>query len=263
MKKPLSLSKFLALGSILALGGTYAGCADPDSEMYIRGVLRFPTTGECVVKADQDATQLLEGELDNALSTEYRAVLLVANQLVQTDRAPDEKQRTETSRVAVHTAEVSLNVPGDCDDTGLCEVSAFSLPASGSIDNSTGGRPAFGLVYVTIVDPATAKKASGKTLTAKIRLFGRALGGQEVRSNEFQFNVRVSNTELIYYDPSYDDPLIPGPDCTKDPGASAGTAPFTTCVFGQDGSTHCALCSSFNPKCRCKNTAASPACAIE
>ncbi len=262
MKNPLSLSKVLALGSLVALAGSYAGCKEPDSEMYIRGVLSWPTTGDCLLKADPDAAQLLEGQLDVGLSNEYRAVLLVANQLVQTDRAPDEKQRTETSRVSIHTAEVVLSVPGNCAD-GLCEVSSFSLPASGAIDNSTGGRPGYGLVYVTLIDSVTAKKSAGKILTAQVRVYGRALGGQEVRSNDFQFNIRVGSGQLIYFDPAYDDPLIPGIDCLKDQGSSGGSAALsTTCVLGQDGPTHCALCAGNNVNCRCQDPSAAKQCEL-
>src|SRR4051812_6828216 len=107
----LPYKTLLALGAACLSAGALPSCATNDSMMFITGVY-FRKFGACTPKADFDAPMLAKGTLDLTFASEYRAALIVGNQITQ--RGSRERLRTETSRVALKGAEVHLeNLQGD------------------------------------------------------------------------------------------------------------------------------------------------------
>ncbi|MEI9953850.1 MAG: hypothetical protein WDO74_33950 [Pseudomonadota bacterium] len=99
--KSLLSAFLLTLGSLALI----PSCADNNSSLFVVGVMELdPTT--CVAKPDSSAVLLAGGILDVAFRSSYTAFVLVGNQL--TERGSREQLRTETSRVALRGAEVTL-----------------------------------------------------------------------------------------------------------------------------------------------------------
>lgn len=232
----------------IALCGAYAsGCKESESEFFIKGVASFQ--GSCTAQAQSDQLLLFEGVLDSSFERDYSAALLFGNQLTRTDRAPDEKVRTETSRISVQSAEVTV-------ETGAGEIiKEYSVPVSGFADPTKSGEPGFGLVAVPLIDAKTGIQL-GNTgnpvkVNTRVKLFGRTLGGVEVHSNEFNFLVTVCKGCLVAYDPTLNDAGAESqPNCLLPATSAATTAP---CQVGQDAPVPCSLCTGSNAFCQCAN----------
>lgn len=212
----------------LTLAGLLSfSCAENDSSIFVRGVLAIDETS-CVARAEPSSLLRGFGVLDVGIRTDhtYSAALLVGNQLsAQGDRT---KLRTETARVAFRGAEVSIV------DPELGELEPYSVQATGFADPAPNAdSPGFGFVFVPIVLPPD--RTSGE-VTAKIRVYGDTLGGQEVQSNEFWYPIAICQGCLV--DPQSLDPLTG--ECGASDDDSGGEAK-TACFPGQDRLTDCHL----------------------
>lgn len=240
------MSRLLALTGAVALIGAYAsGCKETESEFFIKGVASFQ--GTCVAQAQADQVLLFEGVLDASFARDYTAALLFGNQLTQVDRAPDEKVRTETSRITVQSAEVVI----ETGDGSI--IKEFSVPVSGFANPTRSGEPGYGLVSVPLIDAKTGMQlgSSGAPtkVNSRVKLYGRTLGGDDVHSNEFNFVITVCRGCLISYDPTLNDA---GAESTPNCLLPSTTAPSSVpCQIGQDSAVPCALCTSTNPYCQC------------
>lgn len=223
----------------LALTGVVAapGCAEVDSEMFIRAVVaRRPP--DCIAAATAEAPTVVNGFLDVSLRSEYVATLLVGNQVLT--RGDPATAKTETSRVGLVRAEVSV------ENASGTQLNSFEVPITGFVNQALGLEPGFGLATVTLIDSkaaslANAKDASLKRLVSKVRVFGKTLGGAEVQSNEFQFIIFACKGCLINYPDGTDDPNIDGRDCTL-PGTTDLQDNAGACLPGQDTPIDCRIC---------------------
>lgn len=205
----------------------FPGCADNDSSLYIRGVLAIEETG-CVAESEPDGPFHLAGLVDTALvpSKSYTAALLIGNQLsTQGDR---DKLRTETARVSIRGAEITLTAPGGG------EIDRYSVQASGMIDAAPAAdSPGYGSALVPLIVPSAGEKIGALTeVTARVRVFGVTLGGEEMESNEFHYPIVFCNRCLISYviDPASRQCAVEG-----EPEEEA-------CIFGQDEPVDCRSC---------------------
>jgi len=232
------LTTLLALGALLG-----PGCAENQSSLFVRGAMLVPSD-TCEVSADASATLIFRGVLDLAFTTEYRGVLLVGNQMVR--RGNSASLRTETSRVSFESADVRIL------DAAGNELGAFSAPASGFVDPSTGTEPGYGTVSVVMVDSGSAAGAVGGAdggsrtpveVVANVIVRGTTLGGEEIATGEWQFPIDVCRGCLVFFPGEADDPLVPGTDCSiRDDAPSL-------CRVGLDSPVDCRFCSGSNSIC--------------
>ncbi|MDI3291079.1 hypothetical protein [Polyangium sp. 15x6] len=232
------------VAALLALGGLLgAGCAENRSSIFVRGALKFDED-TCEVVAELTAPTLLRGTLDVAFATEYTAALLVGNQLVRRGNAAT--LRTETSRVQFESADVhTFDAAGN-------ELAAFTAPATGFVDPSTGAEPGLGFANVVLVDSGSAAAVLGESggsrtpveVLVNIIVRGRTLGGEEIATGEWQFPVDVCRGCLVDYPPGSDDLSSVEPDCLN-----TVDAPSRPCRPGRDNVIDCRLCSRVEPIC--------------
>ncbi|MRG94574.1 hypothetical protein [Polyangium spumosum] len=222
------LTTLLALGAVLG-----PGCAENESSLFVRGVLKFDED-TCEIDADPSSPVLLRGVLDVAFATEYSAALLVGNQMVRRGNAAT--LRTETSRVVFESADVhTFDAAGN-------ELGAFTAPATGFVDPSTGAEPGFGFAHVVLVDSGSSAAALGDSNTpvevvARVIVRGHTLGGEEAATGEFQWPIDICRGCLVFFPPEADDPTIAGPDCMN-----RTDGPTSACRIGMDGFVDCRVC---------------------
>ena len=169
-----------------------------------------------------------------SLTSEYRAALLVGNQL--TERGSREQVRTETSRITIRGAVV------DVQDFKGNSLKSFSTDATGFVDPATGSTPSYGVVYVKLI-PSSLNLAANTQVTVQVHVYGDTLGGRSIESNDLTFPITTCAGCLVDFPAGAFDPANPGAGCTGDPGSA--TAP---CFFGQDDPVDCRLCTT-NPAC--------------
>jgi hypothetical protein len=242
-----SLKSVLALGTALLGGAALPSCATNDSMMFIIGVYARKQ-GACTPKPESESPIWAKGVLDRLFSSEYRAALLIGNQITQ--RGSREQLRTETSRISLKGAEVQLEtLEGD----SLAD--AFSSTATGFVDASSGTDPALAIMYASLIPASVAINLPRGTLVAKVRVFGDTLGGEEVESSELAFPIEVCDGCLIAYPAEARDLTADGSDyqCkVADDGtdtASSGTNVDLPCELGIDLPVPCTTCSSLYNAC--------------
>lgn len=232
------------LPGLTLAGFLSASCAENDSSIYVRGVLAIDETS-CVARAEGSSLLRGFGVLDVALREDhtYTAALLVGNQLfTQGDRT---KLRTETARVAFRGAEVTIV------DPELGELEPYSVQATGFADPAPNAdSPGLGFVFVPIVVPQ--ERTSGE-VTAKIRVYGVTLGGQDVESNEFWYPIAICSGCLVNYNSI--DPVSGECVATDDQSTEDGER---ACFIGQDQPTDCLVCAGSLPACRFAPVAPEP-----
>src|SRR6478735_796947 len=130
--KPLLPALLLMLGALPLI----PSCADNNSSMFVVGVM----------KLDSTATLLAGGVMDVAFTQSYTAFLLVGNQL--TERGSREQIRTETSRVALRGAEVTLTT---LDGR---ELGNYSTVGTGFVHAAAGNVPSYAAMSVNIIPSA-------------------------------------------------------------------------------------------------------------
>ena len=155
-----------------------SGCAPNESSLFIRQCQAVPQD-TCEVTADPTAFSRPSGVLDIAFAARYSCPLLVGNQLVT--RGDPDRLRTETSRVQIYSADVTLlNTTGG-------SLGEFSTQTSGFVDPSTGAQPGYGLADVVLIN---AMPAVGDVV-AQVVLHGRTLGGLELTTGEWKFPIHI------------------------------------------------------------------------
>jgi len=242
-----STTKSLLSVGLLTLGslGLTTSCADNNSSMFIVGVISIDAS-TCVAKPDNTAVLLAEGVMDLAFTSSYTAWLLVGNQL--TERASAEQLRTETSRVSLRGAEVTLTT---LDGR---ELGNYSTVGTGFSDASSGDVAAYSAMAVNVIPSALGTSDAvrrARTVLAKIRVFGETLGNTAVTSSELHFPIRVCEGCLVNYPTDARDPLTPTYECTTSTSTQQTTA--SPCVLGQDRAFGCTECSAAYPLCRDPN----------
>jgi hypothetical protein len=228
-----------------ATGVLVTSCVDDESSMFIRGCLAFPSDG-CVVTPDSASKQLFSGILDPA-QADYSCPLLIGNQLVA--RGDSKQLRTETSRIVLHSAIVTIY-----NSTKTETYTTYTVPASGFVDPGTSALPGFGASSILLLDRVTARAHTGDTLLSGVVLQGRTLGGLELETAEWTFPIKVeAPSSLCNINPCL-------------PGASDVSTPTTTCHPGNDVVTDCrqgCVCLPGNGDCAplgCRGTADSGVC---
>jgi hypothetical protein len=244
MRLKLISRGLMLLGAMFVGASVAPGCVTQNSELFIRGVAYTPP-GQCVIKAEGDTSVLSQGLLDLSFGTSYQGFMVWGNQMVA--RGSNDLVRTENNRVALTSADVSVQL------TDGSEINAFSIPASGFADPTTGGLPGYGFVAVPLVDYKTGVKAynAGKrTVVSKVRIFGQTLGGSDVQSNEFTYVISLCNGCTISFSAANQDNTQPGPNCLLAAQATT-TASSTTqpCILGQDFPVNCADCLTSHQAC--------------
>lgn len=183
----------------LAMAGAMSssGCAYNEASIYVRAAMVIPAD-TCAISPDPAALQLSSGVLDVSFGGSYSAALLVANQLVRTGD-PD-RLRIETSKLQIYGADVTVL---NSDDSGVTrsngQPAKFFTPTSGFADASTGLTVGLGLANVTLIDAALGRDLKqeitntgvGQDVVAQVVVYGRTLGGLEVRSGEWPFPIHV------------------------------------------------------------------------
>jgi hypothetical protein len=244
------LRNSLSVLSVATLCGLVtAGCEDNASMLFIKGVLAIEATN-CVAKPESAATLRSGGRLDVALAkgSGYRAALLVGSQLTQ--RGSREQLRTETARLTLEGAEVTLN-----DATGnLLNIGAnnpFTTLGTGFVDPAGGTQPGFGAIFVDVIpagvlDGVASSLGGQGVVQAKIRVFGTTLGGQEIESGDYTYSIDVCNGCLISYPVNADSSQGLGDyEC----GGTVAASTETLCGLGQDQATPCTLCAGAYDVC--------------
>jgi hypothetical protein len=122
--------------------------------------------------------------LDVGLTDKYIATLLIGNQLIP--RGNNNTLRPETSRVHFYEAEVTLF------DFAGGELAAYTQPLTGFADPTNNTAPGYGLADLLVVDPsAVAALTPGQTIVARIKVYGRTLGGIEVETDFWDYPIEV------------------------------------------------------------------------
>ena len=164
-------------------------CADTDSAIFVRQVQQILSTDECVTTNDPNTFTLSEGFLDRTVRRRYDATVLVGNQLIP--RGDNDRLLPETSRVHLYEAEIILF------DFGGTELAAYTQPISGFADPTTSTIPGFGLANVPIIDPSVVDSLpNNQTIIARIKIFGRTLGGTEVETAYWDFPIDICDNCL-------------------------------------------------------------------
>lgn len=233
----------------LALAGLGASvlpsCATNDSMMFIIGVYARKQ-GSCQPQADADSPLWANGVMDRLFVSDYTAALLVGNQI--TERGSREQLRTETSRVSLKGAEVSLE-----SLRGVSLAAPFTSTATGFIDAASGTQPALSVMYASLIPASIAADLDEGIVVAKVRVFGETLGGQEVESSELSFPIEICDGCLISYPTSARDLLADGVEyqckvSTEDERASGDVE--LPCQLGVDLPSPCTACSGVNQVCK-------------
>jgi hypothetical protein len=176
-----------------------SACADNDSSLFIAGVMvvKPPT---CTVTADPTQPQQFSGILDVGVTSSYQAVLLVGNQL--TARGAKQELNTETTRVVLDRAEVSLRFPsGQQISCGNENCSEFSVYGTGFATSTTGEDPGWGLFNAELIPPLVAQTLSAQigsstdllSVVATVKVSGHTLGGKRLDSAPLSYSIDVCN----------------------------------------------------------------------
>lgn len=248
-----SKTTYLLAAGLLTLGSfVFApGCATNDSSMFVVGVLDL-NQSTCLAKPDLTAAMLAGGVLDTAFQQDYTASLLVGNQLTQ--RGSREQLRTETSRVTLRGAEVTLTTLAGKDITitqnGKSTTAHFSTVGTGFVDAAAGDAPSYGTMSVVVLPPGIV--ASGELpgqVLAKIRVFGDTLGGKAVTSSELDFPITLCDGCLVTY-PAQGDPTSSTYMCPTPSAADMSSAAAGPCILGQDVPFSCTRCLATSDACK-------------
>lgn len=238
-----STTKYLLSVGLLSLGSValIPSCADNNSSLFIVGVIDIGAS-TCVAKPDTTVVTLTAGVLDVAFASGYNAALLIGNQLTQ--RGSREQIRTETSRISLRGAEVTVST---LDGKTLAN---FSSVGEGFVDAQVGDVPSYGVMSVNMLPSALTGKdeiRSAHTVLAKIRVFGDTLGNASITSNEFDFPITICEGCLVQYDSR--DATQTAYMCSL-PTTTMQTAQAAPCRLGQDQPFSCTSCSATRAMCR-------------
>jgi hypothetical protein len=243
----MSWFRKMAAASIgaVAMSSLIAGCAENESMMFIIGVTDI-TGSDCVLTPTTDGPFIGIGMLDVAIRDTYIAALVVGNQI--TPRGSRNQLRTETSRVRLEGAEVTL------EDANGSELAEFTSLGSGFVNPASGDDATYGGFFTNLVPPGAGLDEG--QYVASIRVFGTTLGGQEIESAELRFPIDVCNGCLVGYPASALDRNVAGGDpylCATSPADAVdpmNAADVVSCHPGQDEPVSCISCAAFSDVCR-------------
>jgi hypothetical protein len=218
-------------------------CATNDMSVFVRAALAPSPNRQnnlCIYTDDPQQPQLLEGTLDIAIRETYFAVLLVGNQMIP--RGDPLLVRAESSRFHVEGAVVRVTWPGPDEEL----IHEFTSVGTGFADQGQNNAPDYALAGITALDAVTTQQIAGavaaepKVVVAKIRVFGRTLGGRDLESGEFQLPIRVCHGCLLRFNGANDatEPAERQPNCL----APLQDQSFFPCYPGQDEPTPCQYC---------------------
>jgi hypothetical protein len=236
-----SFSKSITVGALLACAGlSTAGCAENESSLFVIGVYALSRT-QCLAEPNSTAVLLPSGTLDRTLANGYNAALLVGSQL--TERGSRENVRTETSRLSIEGAHITLY------STEGVEIQRPDVAATGLVHPANGTDPGLATVFAQLVRPddLAALGPAGQAIV-RIRIFGTTLGGQEIESGDYDFPILVCDGCLISYPSEAADPTSTEYLC--DFSAATEGETIEACYPGQDDMIPCTQCAAFVPACR-------------
>jgi hypothetical protein len=236
MRFPKQLSAALLLTGAGALG---SGCVDNDSSFFIYGVMDI-NRSECVARPDASAVLLAYGQLDRLFANGYEAVILVGSHLTQ--RGSREKLRTETSRLNITGAHVTLY------GTNGAAIEIDSA-ATGLVNPANGTDPGLAAVFARLVRPEDMDDLGPDgQIIARVKILGTTLGGQDIESDEFDFPIGLCTGCLVSYPASALDPMTNLCDSADD--TMATTTDQSACFFGQDYPFTCTYCAAYDTVCQ-------------
>lgn len=225
---------------LVGVMGMQPSCADDQRSIFIRQV-QYRKTPDCLVTNDPEAESISGGAVDLALGNFYSLDFLVASQLIA--RGSTRTSAAEPNRVEFQYAEVELQGDG-------VSYPRFSVNVSGIVDPTSDTNPRYGLAAVEVIPPAMAQqirndlqaRASGQiALEARVQVFGRTLGGTDVRSEPFGFPVTACYGCMISYPSEANDTTRLGSfNCLK---PRTQTAEITYCSLGT-GIADCRDCQN-------------------
>lgn len=236
------VSAKVGVGLLLMVGASAlsAGCAENESTLFILGAAKLESS--CTYTASSSTTMLPRGQYDVGFNGSYQVGLILGNQMAA--RGQKARSRTETSRIVLEGAEVTLLRPD-----GSLFREAFSAPGAGFVDVSAGQDAGYGVLSVVVIprpeDAAEKRDALESVyLIAEIKAFGHTLGGQAVESNVFRFPIEVCLGCLVTFPPTE---LSAQGECLLSGGGEAATMP---CLWGQDTQVVCSACAANYAVCR-------------
>jgi hypothetical protein len=243
------LKTLLAIAAPALVAGALPGCATNDNIMFIVGV-GYAKAGACQVKPDLEAPTLAKGAMDRLFASEYTAILVVGNQVME--RGSRERVRAETSQVSIKGAEVKIETP-----QGGEVVPAFSSLSTGFIDASDGTDAAVATISATLIPASVAPLLPRGTVVAKVRVFGTTLGGEEVESSELSFPIEICDGCLVRFEAQDRDLAASSTEfeckLATDEATSAGSSVDSACTAGIDFSVPCTACSGLYAACQNPN----------
>jgi len=231
LTKGFVIAGFLSAGALML-----PGCAENDTMLYIQGVMAL-SPGDCTATADSNSTLLLGGVLDTYFRADYRAALLVGNQLVS--RGSRDQLRTESNRVVLRGAEVTLL------DSEENKIASFTVPGTGFVDVGTSSDPGLGVLSTILIPAGVA--AADQLYLVDVRVFGDTLGGTEIESATLRFPVSTCSRCLLSFPLEADDPAVSGYQCSA---GDSGNSQEIPCRLGQDEYVDCRLCAATDPSCQ-------------
>lgn len=249
----ITLRRSLAAATIAVTAGLLApACADNESSLFIRDCIPpiFQQQSGCVVPEPNDATFFIaSGTHDAALGSEYGCWLRVGNQVVQ--QGSSDQIRTETSRINLYAADVRLtDLAGNALTYTDGSAVEFSVPISGFVDPGDGsdGEAGYGYANVLMIDQATSEALAGQIVggggemdvLAGIIVYGRTLGGQELETPEWFFQIRVCVAcACVQSGASYDPTVMSGGGTGSDFACTADLGAVPCTQYGVLGADTC------------------------
>ncbi len=234
----MSIAKKMTLGLLLAGTGLLgSSCADNDSTLFIYGVIDI-NRSQCVASADAGSVLLASGVMDRLFHNGYEAAILVGSHL--TERGSREKLRTETSRLNINGAQITLY------GTNGATINVDSA-ATGLVNPASGTDPGLAAVFARLVRPEDMDYLGPEgQIIARIKILGTTLGGQEIESGEFDYPITLCNGCLVSYPAESLD--ASGDVCVG--GDSMTGQMQTVCSLGQDAPVDCSMCAAYNDACK-------------
>jgi hypothetical protein len=232
-----SLPKTMSAGLFLFGAGLLGtSCVDNLSSFFIYGVMDITAT-QCLAQPSATAVLLASGTLDRQFADGYQAAFLVGNQI--TPRGSREKTRTETSRLSVTGAHMTLYGTNG-------SVISFDTPATGLVNPASGTDPGLATVFARLVRAEDMDKLGPDgQIIARVKILGTTLGGQDIESGNFDYPITVCTGCLVTYPSDALDPTTHLCDAAADTMVTTNV-----CFFGQDALFPCTVCAAYDPVCQ-------------
>jgi hypothetical protein len=206
-------------------------CAHNDDMLVVIGAMSAQAP-DCNYQPSATSDLLLKGTVDVAFGANYKAVLLVANQL--RSQGSKARLRAESSNININNAEVRLL------SNGTDEMQFFSVPASGYIAVGSGEDSGYGGIAIDILPGGVNVPATTQFIVAEIQLQGTTLGGESIDSNVFRFEIVAVNSALPSGGLVSYTALDANGECSS--AVCTATTTTTSCYLGQDAPISCCEC---------------------